>query len=75
MNVRKQWFTDFVLWTVAKQKLRCLLFTQFGAPDFRKPYIMVSGDDAGNAFVVTAATEDAQDWSYVSTTVNIFFFN
>ncbi|XP_076811235.1 uncharacterized protein LOC143455832 isoform X2 [Clavelina lepadiformis] len=35
----------------------------------RKPYIMVSGDDDGNAYVLTANSEDSSDWSYTQTTI------
>ncbi|XP_002127502.2 uncharacterized protein LOC100183211 [Ciona intestinalis] len=34
-----------------------------------KPFIMVSGDDDGNAYVLTADSEDANQWSYSQTTI------
>uniref|UniRef100_H2Z756 VCBS repeat-containing protein n=1 Tax=Ciona savignyi TaxID=51511 RepID=H2Z756_CIOSA len=34
-----------------------------------KPFIMVSGDDDGSAYVLTADSEEATNWSYTQTTI------
>ncbi|XP_002124593.3 uncharacterized protein LOC100177500 [Ciona intestinalis] len=34
-----------------------------------KPYVMVTGDDDGQGYVVTANTEDPDDWTYSSVTI------
>ncbi|KAL8614216.1 hypothetical protein ACOMHN_026433 [Nucella lapillus] len=40
------------------------LFSYTVPSDFRKPYILVSGDDSGQAFLLQPASNEASDWSY-----------